>query len=117
MGQRVAIWALLAVGTAGCCRAPAPACRVLPSSPPIAIPELPITKPEPLPFDLTKLPPSTVHLAAASESIAYRKITEPLCQSLAARNSSLANTLDDENRLPASGGQSETESDRMKRTV
>src|SRR5204863_531768 len=33
---------------------------------------------------------------------AFRGLTEPVCQALAARNSSAANLLDDENRLPDS---------------
>lgn len=116
MGQRLVIWAILAVGLAGC-RAPAPVCRSLPPSAPVPIPELPLTKPEPLTFDLSKLPNAPLQLAAASETIAYRKLLEPQCQSLAARNSSLANTLDDENRLTVSSDKCESESDRLKRTV
>ena len=114
MGRRAAIWAVLAVGLAAGCRAPTPVCRVAAPAPPPPVPVLPFTHPELPTFDLSNVRyvPSTFN-----RGLKYRELTEPVCQSLAARNTSTANTLDDENRVPTSGTGCESEAEQLKRAV
>jgi hypothetical protein len=116
MGNRAAVWAVLAVGLAAGCRAPAPPCRAAPATPPAAVPVLPYTRPEVPAFDLSNVPSVPVP-SAVGRGIKYRELTEPLCQSLAARNSSAANTLDDENRVPSTASGCESEAERLRREV
>jgi hypothetical protein len=117
MGGRLAVLAVLAVGLAAGCRAPAPCRRPAPAEPAAPVPELPLTKPVvAAAFELDNLPKVLVRFTAAN-SVPYRELSEPLCQSLAARNASAANALDDENRMPATAGGCDAEADRLRREV
>ncbi len=115
MMWRQIICAILVACVAGC-HTPAPVCRTTPPSILPPPPALPAAKPEVVPFDLALLPAARVQLPEPGER-AYRGLTPELCQTLAARNTSPANTLDDENRVPVSGGGCETEAEQLRRTV
>lgn len=114
MANRVAILAILL--TAGC-RAPVPCCRVAPPAPPAPVPELQVARPALPAFEPTDLPKPTVKLVAGFAPGSYRELSESLCQSLGARNSSLANTLDDENRIPSSATGCDADADKLRRAV
>ncbi|HJZ55307.1 MAG TPA: hypothetical protein VKE74_10130, partial [Gemmataceae bacterium] len=98
------------------CQAPAP-CRAAPAQPAAAVPELPITKPVLPAFNLGNLPKAPVRFVAGFEPGTYRELTAPLCQSLAARNASAANTLADEDRLPGPASGCDAEADQLRRAV
>ena len=98
-------WGMCAVVlgfAAGChARAPAPVRQPVPTAAPVAV-ELPLTRPTNLEPDLTRLAKTPIKPVGATTEGAYRRVTEPVCQALAAQNASLANALDDEGRVPAS---------------
>jgi hypothetical protein len=59
---------------------------------------LPVVSPTPVEFDLRSVP--RPELKPPATPAAFRGLTEPACQALAARNTPLANLLDDENNVP-----------------
>ncbi len=110
--------AILLVATLGCHHTqPAVALRsVAPSVAPVSI-ELPLTKPTVPVLDGKGLPQVPPAQAAWPEGWAFRKLTEPDCQAMAAANVSTANALDDENRVPPPQPECETSTDQLRRTL
>lgn len=74
--------------------------------------QLPLTQPVVPALGETDVPTTVV----GAEGRAYRRLTEGDCLRLAAANASAANLLDEENRVPGSGG-CESSADALKRTV
>ncbi len=107
----------VALGLLAGCRfhAPAPPTprQPTPTVAPISA-ELPLTKATRTEPDLRGLAKTPVRQISASEDARYRRLTEPVCQALAAQHTQLANALDDEGRIPA---KCETASDKLKQTV
>ncbi|HEY1187309.1 MAG TPA: hypothetical protein VGE74_06605 [Gemmata sp.] len=94
-------WAV-ALGLAAGCRTPAPVPQPRAVRPTVApgTPELPLVKPAKIEAGvdrLAKTPPKQISASAGTE---YRKLTEPVCQSLAAQHTPTANALDEEGRAP-----------------
>lgn len=76
--------------------------------------ELPLTRASRTEPDLRSLPKTAVRPVSAAEDAEYRKLTEPACQALAAKNAQPANALDDEGRVPPP---CESATDKLKPTV
>jgi hypothetical protein len=100
---------------AGChFHAPPPAPRQpVPTVGPVTA-ELPLTRATRTEPDLRTLAKTPVRQISASEDATYKRLTEPVCQTLAAKNSASANALDDEGRVPP---KCETPTDKLKQTV
>lgn len=100
MGNRWIGWAVLAAGVAAGCRH-SPTVPLRPPPAPQAPPALPTVEPVPPAFDLRSVPKADTASPRPPEGLTFRGLTEPECRTLAARNSSTANQLDDEDRVPA----------------
>ncbi len=100
---------------AGCCtNAPVPQTRQpVPTVVPITV-ELPLAKPTRTEPDLRTLAKTPIKQVSATEGTEYRRVTEPICQRLAAQNASLANALDAEGSVPVGR---ETAADKLKQTT
>lgn len=81
-----------------------------------AVPELPFTKPTIPVLDGKGVPVPPTRTEFGLQGDAFRRLTERDCLLLAARNTSEANMLDDENRVPPSGN-ANASSDELRRTM
>ena len=108
----------VALGLLAGCRFRAPAPIPQPRQPvptvgPVTA-ELPLAKATRSEPDFRGLAKTPVRQVSASEDATYRALTESACQCLAAKQTALANALDDEGRIPP---KCETPADRLKQTV
>src|SRR4051812_25756891 len=88
--------------------APQPQPRsVTPTIGPVSV-ELPIKRAAKVDPDIAKLEKTPIYQAGVSAETEYLLITEPACQCLAAKNAVLANSLDDEGRVPKKASSSDT---------
>jgi hypothetical protein len=76
--------------------------------------ELPLTRPTRIEPDLGTLAKTPVRTVSASTEVDFRALTESACQMLAAKAAPLADTLDDEGRVPT---RCKTPADPLKQTV
>ncbi|AWM40996.1 hypothetical protein GobsT_04110 [Gemmata obscuriglobus] len=106
----------LAFGVAAGCRAPAPAPPAFAPRATVAAnaPELPLAAPDRVEPDVSRLARTPIKPISASAEIAYRRLTEPACQALAAQHTPAANALDEEGRAPAA---CERRTDELKRVL
>lgn len=112
-----AVWlsVLTAVGCHGLSRAPAHPLEA--TVPPQPNRDLPLTEPTMPVLDgrgLPRLPPRTV---TDPEGSAFRRVCESDCLILATGNVSMANLLDQENRVPAHSGDCETPKTELRKTL
>ncbi|MDY3559035.1 hypothetical protein R5W23_006225 [Gemmata sp. JC673] len=106
----------LAFGVAAGCRAPAPARNALALRPTVAAnaPELPLVAPTRVEPDVSQLARTPVKPTGASAETAYRRLTGPACQTLAAQHTPAANVLDEEGRAPVA---CDSRTDELKRVL
>lgn len=76
--------------------------------------ELPSAKPARLEPHLDALAPTPVKQVGANTEAEFRRLTEAVCQRLAAQNTSLANALDEEGRAPTG---CDTQTDKLKQAL
>lgn len=76
--------------------------------------DFPLTKATRTEPDLRTLAKTPVRQISAAEEASYRRLTEPVCQALAAKHAALADALDDEGRVPP---KCESPADALKQTV
>jgi hypothetical protein len=110
---------MLLAGAVGC-HHPAPeAVRPLPARPSVADvrSDLPAVEPTPIAFDLSRLPNVDLKTITRPAGFSYRGLDEPACLRLAAWNTSAANLLDDENRVPDRGDATGCAAERVRRDL
>lgn len=116
MRKALTFWAAIGVVLAAGCRAPSPPCVAAPPRERPPAPVLSFTKPDVPPLALGHLPSASTRFPRG-DGLKYRELSEPLCQSLAARQSPAANALDDGNRVPISQSGCAAETERLHRSV
>lgn len=110
-------WLFLVIA-AGCHHTPASVAPrpAVPTAAPVTL-ELPLTKPTIPILDGKDVPIPPARTSTGLQGDAFRRLTERDCLLLAAANTSAANTLDDENRVPPSSGACNAARDQLRRSM